>query len=108
MLCPSQRLPALPAPSLPGPELHPDTLQDDARTVPTEVREINRRRRDKLVERRAFPQRETSMESFFQGACGGLRNITVVKGEQRKMDFFPAARLDGLVQVSGPASGVRC
>ncbi|KAK9811814.1 hypothetical protein WJX72_010643 [[Myrmecia] bisecta] len=71
--------------------------EDDARSVIGETLERYQRRRDRLRERRILPQQDSVQESFDPGASFGLKELLVVKGERRRMTFYPAARLDGLV-----------
>ena len=63
-------------------------LQDEARTVPLEVREVFRQRKDKLQERRSWPLKETTWESLAPGARGAFKQATLVKGLRRDLLFY--------------------
>ncbi|KAG2491059.1 hypothetical protein HYH03_010505 [Edaphochlamys debaryana] len=69
---------------------------DDERTAVTEIRETFTRRRDKLRERRVYPQKDTTVELFDRGSAFALRDILTVKNDRRVFNFYAAARLDGL------------
>eukprot|EP00741_Cyanophora_paradoxa_P015016 tig00020830_g14487.t1 len=73
-------------------------FDDDEGLDPVEVREEFRHRRDKLSERRRFPKEARHVESFAAGRSHGLREIVVIEGQKRELNFYPSARLDGLVQ----------
>ena len=63
-------------------------MQDDARTVAVEVREVFRQRKDKLQERRSWPLKETTWEVLAPGARGALKQATLVKGQRRDLLFY--------------------
>ena len=63
-------------------------MQDDARTVATEVREVFQRRKDKLQERRSWPLKDTTWEVLAPGARGALKQATLVKGLRRDLLFY--------------------
>ncbi|EFJ52641.1 hypothetical protein VOLCADRAFT_102618 [Volvox carteri f. nagariensis] len=69
---------------------------DDERTTVTEIRETFTRRRDKLRERRVYPQKDTTIELFDRGSAFALKDILTVKNDRRVFNFYAAARLDGL------------
>ncbi|GLI65995.1 hypothetical protein VaNZ11_009689 [Volvox africanus] len=69
---------------------------DDDRTIVTEIRETFTRRRDKLRERRVYPQKDTTIELFDRGSAFALKDILTVKNDRRVFNFYAAARLDGL------------
>ncbi|GIL93808.1 hypothetical protein Vretimale_187 [Volvox reticuliferus] len=69
---------------------------DDERTAVTEIRETFTRRRDKLRERRVYPQKDTTIELFDRGSAFALKDILTVKNDRRVFNFYAAARLDGL------------
>ncbi|GLC33992.1 Dynein regulatory complex subunit 7 [Pleodorina starrii] len=69
---------------------------DDERTVVAEIRETFTRRRDKLRERRVYPQKDTTIELFDRGSAFALKDILTVKNSRRVFNFYAAARLDGL------------
>eukprot|EP00879_Flechtneria_rotunda_P024804 GHRR01026321.1.p1 GENE.GHRR01026321.1~~GHRR01026321.1.p1 ORF type:complete len:382 (+),score=116.83 GHRR01026321.1:1409-2554(+) len=71
---------------------------DDARHVVVEVREIFARRRDKLKERRYYPQQDAVKEIFAPGSLFGVKDLHTVRGERRVINFYSSARLDGLVR----------
>jgi hypothetical protein len=53
-------------------------------------------RRDKLVRRLRYPEKNLIEESFVRGRTSALKNLTEVLGKQRILEYFPASRLDGL------------
>lgn len=53
-------------------------------------------RRDKLVRRLRFPEKNVVEESFQRGRTSALKNLTEVIGKQRILEYFPSSRLDGL------------
>eukprot|EP00955_Chlamydomonas_euryale_P064515 359006-Chlamydomonas_euryale.AAC.3 len=61
------------------------------------VRELFQRRRDRLRERRVFPKTDTTIEYFDAGSSFGLRDILTVRNDRRIINFYPNARLDGLL-----------
>ncbi|PNW72944.1 hypothetical protein CHLRE_14g612700v5 [Chlamydomonas reinhardtii] len=69
---------------------------DEERTVVTEIRETFTRRRDKLRERRVYPQKDTTIEHFNRGSVFALKDILTVKNDRRVFNYYAAARLDGL------------
>ncbi|GFR42728.1 hypothetical protein Agub_g3646 [Astrephomene gubernaculifera] len=69
---------------------------DDVRTTVAESRETFTRRRDKLRERRSYPQKDTTVELFDRGSAFALKDILTVKNDRRVFNFYAAARLDGL------------
>ncbi|KXZ51889.1 hypothetical protein GPECTOR_11g323 [Gonium pectorale] len=69
---------------------------DDDRTLVAEMRETFTRRRDKLRERRVYPQKDTTIELFDRGSAFALKDILTVKNDRRVFNFYAAARLDGL------------
>jgi hypothetical protein len=84
-----------------GPPVAPNNcsncrLQDDACTAVSEVREVYRRRKDCLLERRAAPKQATTLELFALGAAGALRMLRSAPG-LREAEFDADARVDGLI-----------
>eukprot|EP00775_Hariotina_reticulata_P013287 gene13287-13418_t len=71
---------------------------DDARHVVLEVRETFARRKDKLRERRSYPQQDAVQEFFAPGSLFAVKDLHVVRGERRTINFYSVARLDGLVR----------
>lgn len=71
---------------------------DDEHSVVVETREIFRRRKDKLKERRSYPQMEVTQEQFHPGSSSSVKEILMMKGRKRVLHFFHTARLDGLVR----------
>ena len=63
-------------------------MQDDARTVAVEVREVFRQRKDKLQERRSWPVQDTTWELLGPGARAALKQATLVKGQRRDLLFY--------------------
>jgi len=72
-------------------------FDDEARSEVAEVRELFQRRRDRLRERRVFPKTDTTIEYFDAGSSFGLRDILTVRNDRRIINFYPNARLDGLL-----------
>ena len=72
-------------------------MQDDACTRVSEVREMYKRRRDCLRERRTQPERASTLELFAPGAAGALRSMYTARGLW-SAEFDAAARVDGLVR----------
>ena len=63
-------------------------LQDDARSVAVEVREVFRQRKDGLQERRSWPLQDTTWELLGPGARAALKQATLVKGQSRDLLFY--------------------
>eukprot|EP00798_Chlamydomonas_sp_ICE-L_P031206 gene31206-6355_t len=59
--------------------------EDEERTVVTEIRETFQRRKDKLRERRVYPQKDTTIEEFEGGSAFGLHDILSVKNDRREV-----------------------
>jgi len=82
------------------------TAYDDReRTVEREVREVYRFRKDKLAKRERFPQEGRVVEYFDKGRMprgetpDGLKQLEFWTNENRRvLDFYPGARIDGLVR----------
>lgn len=66
--------------------------------VHDQVRESFQRRKDKLRERRVLPKDDTTIEFFNPGSSFGLKDILTVRNRHRIMNFYPNARLDGLLR----------
>lgn len=63
-----------------------------------EIREFFNRRADKLVERRSYPQINSTVEHFARGATHGLKELLIQRMVRRESTFYPEARLDGLTK----------
>jgi len=82
------------------------TMYDDReRTVEREVREVYRFRKDKLAKRERFPQEGRVVEYFDKGRMprgetpDGLKQLEFWTNENRRvLEFYPGARIDGLVR----------
>jgi len=53
-------------------------------------------RRDKLVRRLRYPEKNLVEESFQRGRTSALWNLIEITGKQRILEYFPSSRLDGL------------
>ena len=96
---------------MPSPRIHPLSLSpceqgcvqrltiycDAAHTVAVELREQFKFRRDLLASRVRKPLADESVEVFLPGRAGGLAKL-VASARRRELDFYRAARTDGLVR----------
>jgi hypothetical protein len=71
---------------------------DDECTVAQEVRETYAHRKDKLVSCVRWPLEKKVQETYEAGRSRGLKSYTEVEGERRVFEFFPGARVDGMVR----------
>jgi hypothetical protein len=80
------------------------TLYDDReRTEARQIRELYRFRKDKLCCRENFVQEGRKLEMFDKGrmprgeVLDGLKQLEYWSGKRRILEFYPGARIDGLV-----------
>ena len=70
-------------------------MQDDARSVAVEVREVFSQRKDALQERRSWPVQDTTWELLGPGARAALKQATLVKGQRRDLLFYHQVQCQG-------------
>jgi hypothetical protein len=70
--------------------------KDIGRQIIEVCEEVYFSRRDKLIRRLRYPERNLTEESFQRGRPSALKNFTEVSGKQRILEYFPSSRLDGL------------
>jgi hypothetical protein len=73
------------------------SYNDLQRTVPTEIFELFKNRRDKLFRRIRIPLECKISESFAPGRPSGIKELVTIFGRKRLMKFYLEARLDGLL-----------
>jgi len=71
---------------------------DRARTMPAEVREYFKNRRDKLYLRVRYPMSLRVTEYFLVGRVSGLKMIDEITGRSYDIQFYVESRLDGLLR----------
>eukprot|EP00163_Fabomonas_tropica_P007385 TRINITY_DN1710_c0_g1_i2.p1 TRINITY_DN1710_c0_g1~~TRINITY_DN1710_c0_g1_i2.p1 ORF type:complete len:683 (-),score=196.63 TRINITY_DN1710_c0_g1_i2:121-2169(-) len=72
--------------------------KDKLRKKTLEMREYYENRKDGLHMRFIFPNEQLTKEYFHPGRSFAIKEIVYEKGKTRTMEFYPEARLDGLVK----------
>ena len=82
------------------------TYRDLGRTIPMEILELFKNRRDKLFRRIRTPLEVKVHESFAPGRTSGISELIDIPGRKRLMKFYLTARLDGKHKIQ-KANGER-
>jgi len=73
-------------------------FEDTQRTIIKETTEYFESRRDKLTSRQTIPSQCLVREQFAQGRTRGLLSFTEIAGVKRIFEFYPHARVDGMIK----------
>ena len=73
------------------------TFRDLGRTIPMEILELFKNRKDNLYRRLRVPLTCSIQESFAPGRNSGIKDLLSILGRRRLMTFYLTARLDGLL-----------